>query len=410
MGKGKPWLAPLLASSGAGVLTSLVDVKGDGMRTIGMLRGLMLAAVVSVLAATASADIKSFNAAMQVKDYKAAAAAAASTWPGLDKSRKDLAIIAREFGFAAYLAGDFAAAKMYGEAAVPASRASGEAPELQLASEILWRLADHRLTPDGARRGKLYDLLQARSAHASIDLITYASADAIAVYDFENGLWRDAMASTALGDKLTAGQPGYVEPNLRFQLLGAAARYMLERNTDAYVNLGAVRRNIYAAIAAAPSDADLRELEEISYEALAWSESMMSHLEANKRLRNEKRIEADWKAYTESPEYEAAASRTRKPLPEGVCPVSAKRLTALPDYPPSALFRGLIGTIILKLDVDEAGRAFNPRLVAAVPARHFADAALKGASKITYAPLDDSPAGCTMAQKDKILIIQFKMP
>lgn len=380
------------------------------MGILGVLRGLALAAAVGALAATATADIKSFNAAMQVKDYKAAAAAAASAWPGLNKSRKDLAIIAREFGFAAYLAGDFAAAKMYGEAAVTASQTAGETPELQLASEILWRLADYRLTPDGARRGKLFDLLQARSAHGSIDLITYASVDAVAVYDFDNGLWRDAMASTALGDKLTAGQPGYVEPNLRFQLLGGAARYMLERNTDAYENLGAIRRNIHAAIAAAPPDADLRELEEIEFESLAWSDSMLSHLKANDRLRNENRIEAEWEAYTESQQYRIAMSRTRTPLPEGVCPVSAKKHTALPDYPPSALYRGLIGTIILKLDIDEAGRAFNPRLVAAVPARHFADAALKGASKITYAPQKDSPAGCTMAQKDKILIIQFTMP
>ena len=69
----------------------------------------------------------------------------------------------------------------------------------------------------------------------------------------------------------------------------------------------------------------------------------------------------------------------------------------------------MVGTIILKLDVDEAGRAYNPRLVAAVPLKHFGDAALKGANKIRYAKRDGSPPGCTLAQKDKILTIQFTM-
>lgn len=98
--------------------------------------GLALGLGLAVLAGPARADIKSFNAAMQKGDYKAAAAEAASTWPTLNKSRDDLAIIAREVGFAAYLAGDFAAAKTYGEAAVAGSNALGEEPILRAGSEV----------------------------------------------------------------------------------------------------------------------------------------------------------------------------------------------------------------------------------------------------------------------------------
>src|SRR5689334_1369714 len=70
-------------------------------------------AVLAVL--PASADIKTFNEKVGARDFKAAAAEAAATWPTLDKSRKDIAIIAREFGFAAYMAGDFSAARTFAE-------------------------------------------------------------------------------------------------------------------------------------------------------------------------------------------------------------------------------------------------------------------------------------------------------
>ena len=56
-------------------------------------------ALALLAAAPATADIKAFNAKVLARDYKGAAAEAAATWPTLDKSCKDIAIIANEFGF-----------------------------------------------------------------------------------------------------------------------------------------------------------------------------------------------------------------------------------------------------------------------------------------------------------------------
>ncbi len=379
------------------------------MRVSGVLRGLALAIGMCALAASAAADIKSFNAAMGKRDYKAAAAEAASAWPGLDKSRKDLAVIAREFGFAAYLSGDFVGAKTYGEAASAASRTAGEEPALQIGSDLLWRLAEHRIKPNGDTRRALFTLLQSRVAHPGIDLITYLSADAVAAYDFDKGFWRDAVASAGLGDRLTVDWPGYQDTNFRFALIGAAATYMAERDTDAYRNMGQLQRRILTAIGAAPAGSDISQIEEVYYEAMAWTNTLSTHLHNLRKLRDKDEIAEEWAAYYKSPEYLAAASRITPALPEGACVVSPMENTDLPDYPATAEYAGMVGTIILKLDVDEAGRAYNPRLVAAVPLKHFGDAALKGANKIRYAKRDGSPPGCTLAQKDKILTIQFTM-
>lgn len=84
------------------------------MRPLQFLRiGVFVAGV--LMALPAWGDIKSFNAAVTAGDFKKAAAEAATTWPTLDKSRDDIALIAREFGFAAYLATDYAAAQTYAD-------------------------------------------------------------------------------------------------------------------------------------------------------------------------------------------------------------------------------------------------------------------------------------------------------
>jgi TonB family protein len=387
-----------------------VNRWGTCMRTIGLVRSLLLALAMSLLAAPAMADIKSFNAAIQKGDFKGAAAAAASAWPGLDKSRQDLAVIAREFAFAAYMSGDFAAAKAYGDAALATSIAVNEAPILKIGSELTLRLAEYRIAPGQATRDALNTVLQARVADPTIDLIAYMAADAVAVFDFDKGYWRAAMASGAVGEKLTASRgPAYDAPHFRFALLSTAARYMAERNMAAYDEFGAVQKRIVSTIGAAPAGRNLTDLEEVYREASAWSISAYSHLKLLRRLRDEKKRDAEWEAYSGTPEYRAAIARISTQLPEGTCVVRISDKSPDPRYPSSALFNGMIGTIILKMDVDAEGKAHNARLVAAVPAKHFADTALKNAAKMTFQPVDGSPAGCTMTQKDKVITYQFTM-
>ena len=299
--------------------------------------------------------------------------------------------------------------KTYGEAASAASRAAAEEPVLQVGSDLLWRLAEHRLSPTGDTRDRLFALLQSRPAHGSIDLVTYLTADTVTAYDFDKGLWRQAVASAALGDKLTAGQPGYFETNFRFALAGAVANHMAERNMAGHETIDKLQKRLISVIAAAPSDANLAELEKIYHETSAWSITTYSHLKSLRRLRDDKQHSAEWNDYTASPEYKVALARISFQLPEGTCTVRIAEGSPEPRYPSSALFQGMIGTIVLKMDVDSEGMAHNPRLVAAVPAKHFAETALKNSEKLKFRPVDGSPAGCSMAQPDKVITYQFTM-
>src|SRR6185436_14844367 len=76
-------------------------------------RSFVLTALLAVLAPSASADIRAFNTALKSGDYRAASAAAAETWPGLDKAAPDIAVTAREFAWVSMLAGDPGKAQAY---------------------------------------------------------------------------------------------------------------------------------------------------------------------------------------------------------------------------------------------------------------------------------------------------------
>src|SRR5262245_45006028 len=192
------------------------------MRTL----ALVGACVAALIALPAFADIKAFNAAVTAGDYKKAAEEASATWPTLDKSRDDIALIAREFGFVAYVAKDYAAAKSFAEFSV-AKSAEGAA-EIRSQSSVLVRLSEHKLKPSSATRTALFTSLQERAALTGYDNISFAATDALVAHDLDKGRWKDASASTDLAVKLArAGGPSYSVELRRYELYGGVADYMV---------------------------------------------------------------------------------------------------------------------------------------------------------------------------------------
>lgn len=382
------------------------------MRVFAHLRwpALVIAALLAV-SLPAAADIKSFNAAMGNRDYKAAAAAAASAWPTLDPSREDYAIIAREFGFAAYLAGDFAAAKEYGEAAITASAALNEDEIARTGSVVLTRLAEHKLGPNGQTRARLLEALTARAAAPELDFTSYFAAEVLAVYDFESGAWKDAVVSTALAQQLSErGGADFLLPASRFELLGRAANYLDRNSFEALSDLDALWNKTLTKLAELPSDQDASDLVSIYYQVDAWRTSAEMHLEEIGRLRNARSRERQRSAEWDSPVYKAAMGRVRPPLPPGVCKVALAKNQSLPNYPSSALFRGMQGTVVMRLEIDAAGRVVSePDVFVAVPAAHFAKRAAEGARQFRFEKVKDSEPGCTMAQKGFVLTMVFNI-
>ena len=79
------------------------------MRVVSSIR--LIAVLASFLvAATAHADIRSFNAAVQAGDYRGATVVAGQTWPTVDRASPSAALVAREFAWIAMLSGEPASA------------------------------------------------------------------------------------------------------------------------------------------------------------------------------------------------------------------------------------------------------------------------------------------------------------
>jgi TonB family protein len=358
-----------------------------------------------LLAAPAFADIKSFNVAMKAKDYAKAAAEAAATWPTLDKSREDLAVIAREFGFAAYLSGDFAAARMFGEAAVLSGAA--EEAELRLGSETLFRLAEHKLAPSEATRDKVYAALSTRATLPSVDLVSYFAADTITAYDFLRGDWKDAIASASTGSTLSAnGGALYLVQHYRFDLFGAVARYMVDKQRPAYDELGKLKVRIVDSINAAATDDDADPLTSLYWDTHAWHTSLGTHLSGRRKL------DESPGSWTHESRMRSAGDRAVRLLDLGAedkpCQVKVDVRRPL-QYPSSALYKGLLGTVILRVDLDAEGKALNPEILGAVPDKVFGDAVLKGLKDLRHLPGEKWGSDCRLERTGRVITFTFTL-
>ena len=56
-----------------------------------------------------------------------------------------------------------------------------------------------------------------------------------------------------------------------------------------------------------------------------------------------------------------------------------------PVYPRSALYKYLVGTVILEVDVDAQGASSNPRILAAVPLEFFGASVLQSVGALHFA-------------------------
>lgn len=361
------------------------------------------------MSGTAYSDIRAFNAAMQTKDYKKASAEAATTWPTLDKSRKDLAVIAREFGFAAYLSGDYAAARTYGETAMAVGETVGEEAELRSGSELLVRLAAFKQAASDKSRDDLNSALVTRAAFPGVDLITFFATDTQMHYDFDKGGWKNAAASAALGETLASqGGGAYLLPSFRFALYKSVAAYLDQRKAEPYKQLAELETRLSKAIDAAPSDEAAEDLVQLFWGVLAWENSLYTHLSSRQKLRPEDEQEAR----SEAPSKGSRTYRIRRLQgmhePDDPCQTETV-FRRTPSYPIDALYKGTIGTVIASADIDEKGAASNPKILAAVPTDVFGKAVLGPLAKIRVTPGKNWSAACTLAQKGKVVMFVFSI-
>jgi TonB family protein len=376
------------------------------MQKASIFRGVIAFACAAALTIPAFADIKAFNAAVKVGDYKTAAAEAKSTWASWDKTHTDTATMAREFGFAAYVAGDFAAARDFGQF-LKEKGATLPTPDDQPAmSRVLLAAANFRLAADDNTRNALFDAMKARETAPGLDSMSLLASEALYRADWASGNWGRAKESGMLAYRLiNRGGEALTPRALEARSSGAAAGFLAGRDKDDYDKIVDTHDAIIDAIDAATDPKRRETLVSLSFTVEAWGFSVFSYLNSTEQIGSNVPVKVKMRDL-KRPKY--AYFPAEAPSAEfNECPLSLDT-TAL-HYPSSAAFRGMVGSVIMKFDVDAEGRITKSEVLGSVPARYFADEVLRAAPKMRAKPRKDAPVGCTIEQKNWIFTFGFRI-
>lgn len=372
----------------------------------------IVAALAAVLTGVpAEADIKAFNEKVKAQDYKGAASEAAATWPTLDKSRKDIAIIANEFGFWTYLAGDFAGAQTFAKFAMESEQNAGASSDVSRAtSTVLLRLAEYAVKPSRASRDVLMSAVRTRTDLPGVDTITYLAFEAIIAQDFQEGKWAEAVeASQRATISVDLAGPAFNVRKRRFQLFGGVAEYMRNGKKETYEQIDMLQDAIRNDINTAVTDANAAAFVEVYWDTAAWRETIRLHLLALNKMKDPKRTDEEIDAdYVANEPTERERNLLGMAANRAACR-SEVRVGRLPDYPLTQLYSGMQGVVILKTDLDAKGKASNTELLSVVPDKEFGKIVLRSVSTMKYVPGKVWGASCSLEQKGRVVTFVFSM-
>jgi hypothetical protein len=366
-----------------------------------------LAALMLSLAApqTASADIRAFNAAVGRKDYAEAAAEAERTWPTLDKTRTDIAVIAREFATMAMLARQPQKAKIYASFLVngAASRpAPDDAPEL---SRVLLTWADLEIRDTQSNRRALIAALQARIAKPGSDLISLLASGKASTAAFKANDWDDARAATNAALEISRrGGRSLLARQRNFELALIAVEYVdsRRRGRAAYTKVVDFDEQVFAD-AQDPANAGIAgDLWVVHDYAWAWRYAMQAYFQSD----GTPNVEPREVRHDEDIQHRTI---TQAPNPPFCYLRRAQRNPGI-RYPESTVFQGSVGAVIVDMGVDDQMRAVNPRVVAAVPSETFNEAVLTAARNWTFEVVTEPTApgpGCRVARDHYQVVVTF---
>lgn len=371
-----------------------------------------------MVATPAKADIASFNAAVKANNYKLAAQEAAKTWPTLDKSRDDIAIIANEFGFFSYLAEDYQQARDFARFAAENTPSTEANRQFLILANILHGAASLKLDADRKARDALEAALEPRLSLPGFDMITYFGANALVVYDMEAGRTNDAIESARLAARLTeAAGEAYRAEMRRFNLYEMIAAHAGRPNVDGLKAFNAVTANIVEDMNHASSDEQAATLVSVYWQSIAWAASTRSYLmsdTAPDAYVRDTRIPMNRDTDLEKCDcdldvrYSKRTSRVLQ-LPDLDAACNSDLFFDKPIiFPASQRNRGRIGAIIVAVDVDNSGRAKNGRLLAAIPEAQFAEAVMSKISSMYFQPDENWDSDrCTLESENRVVEVNF---
>jgi TonB family protein len=370
-----------------------------------LVRGLVVAVASAFLAGSAFADIAAFNAAVKAGDYKTAAAEAKAIWPTWDKTDRDTAVLAREFGFASYVSGNYADAKIYGQF-LKEQGATLPVPDDQPAtSRVLLAAANFRLKSDGGTRNDLLEALKGREAAAGIDNVSVLAAEALYKSDWSSGDWPGANETAGIAWRLLGrAGPALSHRALDARAIFASAGFLGGPDKDDYDNIVDAHDAVVAEINTAMDPRKRLAFAPLKYLLEAWSLSVQAYFRAGQQTGSNIPIRVKER---ELAEVEGAM------FPESVMTGDqcAKPIVEWPkiQYPAAAEYGGMVGTVIIKIDTNASGRVTDFETLAAVPARHFANAVEKAMPALVYKRSPTDAPNCNLAAKSRLVRISFRM-
>lgn len=367
-------------------------------------RVLAACAMVLLVAAPASADIKAFNAAVKAGNYQQAAAEAKTVWATWDRQDRDTAIMAREFGFVSYVAGDYAAARDYGLFLKDHGATLSTPDDLPATSAVLLAAANFRLDTNATTRAALFDALKKRQAAPGLDLQTALSAEALYMSDRTRGDWNNAWEAARLAHDLLGrgGQP-LLSRSLRARASYVTSGFIKGRQRQDYIEIADAHDAVVDALDKTTNAADRAELIRLKFSLQAWAYSVQNYFEVSQQTgsnipRQVRDRDLKEPAAALFPESTPEAMLCKREFDKGSL-----------RYPASELYKGLIGTVIVKLDIDREGRISNPEVLAAAPDAGFADAILKTIHTARFKKARDAKPGCIMETKSYPMSVVFSI-
>lgn len=370
-------------------------------------KALALAFVLAVATtpASASADIRSFNAAVQAGDYRAAVAVANETWPSIDRASPDVAAIAREFGWIAMLADQPAAALIYARFLVEQGPQLAHPDASPAVSRVLLDWASLAASPSAQARTRLLGSLRLRATAPGRDLISARAAHTLYADAWGANDWVMASESSGLAirflDELGAGPSP-----ARFELRRgyAVSAFMRGKSAEAYNAVYDIAGELYEEIAKTPAGPIRDRLAAEFFAATAWGDALYSALGSKQKSTPDRRnsITAGKKSVAELL-FPAPGDSS---LPR--CRVTLARNFRDPGFPFDSRFRDFGGEVIYALDLEPGGTFTSPQLLAAAPHDGFAEAVADVVTSWRWKIDGPQPPSCRMPETH-ILTFEFAL-
>jgi hypothetical protein len=377
------------------------------------LRMLACTAFAVVLCGTAGADIKAFNAAVKAGDYKTAATEAETIWKTWNTADEQTALMAREFGFAALVAGRNDLARQFGQFLVDKG-VSLPTPDSQPAtSAVLFHVAEFKNRNGDPERRALREALLARNGAPGVDMTSVLSWEALYIGDWNAGDWAGAQSDARAAAGFMSREKSLAYRQRNAEVTGAAASFLDGRvrvtkgRNDYHAAMADVHDAIIGDLNSATSQAQRSSLWSIKWKAEAWAMAIESYLQSSYAQIGSNistKLEARPLALPASAQFPEDAFAANIPLCNGK--FEGRRLM----YPASREFQGTVGAVIAHLETGKDGKVIKAEVLAAVPAEVFADKVVETLGTWTFKPEKGvNTSTCRMNSRNHVYKVIFRI-